>query len=115
MIPILGLPGKSPVQILLTLHLCSCFLYGLAFLTNPNEFNKQIGIFYACMFLAEKPKGFPGRFLVHNKNNSEPSVFVIMCAPIFLKTPLTKVYRLMLTGIHWGSSRPYKVVGASWR
>ena len=54
-IPILGLLGKRPVQILLTLHLCSCFLYGLAFLTNPNEFNKQIGIFYACMFLAEKP------------------------------------------------------------
>ena len=87
MIPILGLPGKSPVQILLTLHLCSCFLYGLAFLTNPNEFNKQIGIFYACMFLAEKPKGFPGRFLVHNKNNSEPFVFVVMCVPTFKKTP----------------------------
>ena len=42
------------------------------------------------MFLAEKPKGFPGRFLVHVKNNSEPFVFVVMCAPTFKKNSFIK-------------------------
>ena len=47
------------------------------------HFNKQAGVFVSVCLAAEKLKGVPGRFLVHNKNNSEPFVFLIMCVPTF--------------------------------